>query len=225
MTDALQTPDRASLQRRTVTTLVGSQVLGGVGLSAGIAVGALLAEEVSGSARFAGLGGTFQVLGSALVAIPMARVMAARGRRPGLVLGYALAAAGAVGLITAGIIGSFPLLLVSSLAFGGATTANSQSRYAAADLAPPDRRARDLSIVVWATTLGSVLGPNLVGPSAPVADALGLPRLTGPFVFSLVGLLLAIVVVLVRLRPDPLLLSRRLALDEGGSPGSRRTAR
>ncbi len=179
MTDALQTPDRASLQRRTVTTLVGSQVLGGVGLSAGIAVGALLAEEVSGSARFAGLGGTFQVLGSALVAIPMARVMAARGRRPGLVLGYALAAAGAVGLITAGIIGSFPLLLVSSLAFGGATTANSQSRYAAADLAPPDRRARDLSIVVWATTLGSVLGPNLVGPSAPVADALGLPRLTG----------------------------------------------
>lgn len=219
VTDALRTPDRATLQRRTVTTLVGSQVLGGVGLSAGIAVGALLAEEVSGSARFAGLGGTFQVLGSALVAIPMARVMAARGRRPGLALGYALAAAGAVGLITAGIIGSFPLLLVASLAFGGATTANSQSRYAAADLAPPDRRARDLSIVVWATTVGSVLGPNLVGPSAPVADALGLPRLTGPFVFSLVGLLLAIVVVLVRLRPDPLLLSRRLALDEGGEPG------
>ncbi|QKE82538.1 MFS transporter [Arthrobacter sp. NEB 688] len=219
MTDPVTTADRATLQRRTVTTLVGSQVLGGVGLSAGIAVGALLAEEVSGSARFAGLGGTFQVLGSALVAIPMARVMAAHGRRPGLVLGYALAAVGAVGLVTAGIIGSFALLLVSSLLFGGATTANSQSRYAAADLALPDRRARDLSIVVWATTLGSVLGPNLVGPSAPVADALGLPRLTGPFVFSLVGLLLAIAVVLVRLRPDPLVQSRRLALDEGGEPG------
>ncbi|MGG5261085.1 MFS transporter [Phycicoccus avicenniae] len=211
--------DRASLQRHVVRSLVASQVLGGVGLSAGVAVGALLAEEVSGSAKYAGLGGTFQVLGAALVAVPMARVMAARGRRPGLALGYVLAAVGAVGLVTAGVVRSFPLLLVSSLLFGGATASNSQSRYAAADLALPQRRARDLSIVVWATTIGSVLGPNLVGPSAPVADALGLPRLTGPFVFSLVGLLLAIAVVLVRLRPDPLVEARRLAVDEGDEPG------
>ncbi|HMM95001.1 MFS transporter [Phycicoccus sp.] len=213
------TTPRDDLQRRTVRTLVGSQMLGGVGLSAGVAVGALLAEQVSGSARWAGLGGTFQVLGAALVAVPMARVMAARGRRPGLVLGYALATVGAAGLITAGVVRNFPLLLVSSLLFGGATASNSQSRYAAADLAIPARRARDLSIVVWATTLGSVLGPNLVGPSAPVADALGLPRLTGPFVFSLVGLVLAIAVIAVRLRPDPLVESRRRALDEGDEPG------
>ena len=114
---------------------MGTQVLGGVGLSAGIAVGALLAEDVSGSAKFAGLGGTFQVLGAALIAIPMSRLMAARGRRPGLVLGYGLAAVGAVGLITAGVVRSFPLLLVASALFGGATASNSQSRYAAADLA------------------------------------------------------------------------------------------
>ena len=60
-----------AVQRHVVRTLVGTQVLGGVGLSAGIAVGALLAEDVSGSAQFAGLGGTFQVLGAALIAIPM----------------------------------------------------------------------------------------------------------------------------------------------------------
>ncbi len=207
------------MQRRVVGTLVTSQMLGGVGLSAGVAVGALLAEQVSGSAEWAGLGGTFQVLGAAVIAVPMARLMAARGRRPGLALGYSLAALGAVGLITAGVIGSFPLLLASSLLFGGATASNSQSRYAAADLAIPSRRARDLSIVVWATTVGSVLGPNLVGPSAPVARALGLPRLTGPFVFSLVGLGLAIAVLTVLLRPDPLLESRRRALDEGDEPG------
>ncbi|NHI19602.1 MFS transporter [Phycicoccus endophyticus] len=194
-------------------------MLGGVGLSAGVAVGALLAEEVSGSAELAGLGGTFQVLGAAVIAVPMARVMAARGRRPGLVLGYVLAAVGAVGLVVAGVVGSFPLLLVSSLLFGGATASNSQARYAAADLALPARRARDLSIVVWSTTVGSVVGPNLVGPSAPVARAFGLPRLTGPFVFSLVGLVLAIVVVAVLLRPDPLAEARRLAVDEGDEPG------
>ncbi|KRE61968.1 MFS transporter [Nostocoides sp. Soil756] len=207
--------DRADTQRRVVRTLVASQMLGGVGLSSGIAVGALLAEQVSGSARYAGLGGTFQVLGAALAAIPMARIMAARGRRPGLALGYVSAAIGAVGLIASGVLRNFPLLLLSSLVFGSATASNSQSRYAAADLALPHRRARDLSIVVWATTVGSVLGPNLVGPSAPVADALGLPRLVGPFVFSLVGLLLAVGVVLLRLRPDPLVEARRQRLADG----------
>jgi MFS family permease len=208
-----------TVQRRTVRTLVGTQVLGGVGLSAGIAVSALLAEDVSGSAKFAGLGGTFQVLGAALIAIPMSRVMAARGRRPGLVLGYALAVVGAVGLVTAGVIRSFPLLLVASLLFGGATASNSQSRFAAADLAAPEHRARDLSIVVWATTIGSVIGPNLAGPSAPVAEALGVPELAGPFLFSIVGLVLAIALILLRLRPDPLVEARRRSVADGDESG------
>ena len=207
------------VQRHVVRTLVVSQMLGGVGMSAGVAVGALLAEQVSGSARWAGLGGTFQILGAAVIAIPMSRLMASHGRRPGLVLGYALAAVGAVGLVTAGLVGSFALLLVSSVLFGGATASNSQSRYVATDLALPAHRARDLSIVVWATTVGSVLGPNLVGPSAPLADRLGLPPLTGPYVFSVIGLLLAVAVVSVRLRPDPLLEARRRRIADGDDSG------
>ncbi|MBM6403288.1 MFS transporter [Phycicoccus sp. CSK15P-2] len=207
--------ERERTQGRVVGSLVASQVLGGVGVGAGATVGALLAEQVSGSARYAGLGGTFQVLGAALVAVPMARLMAARGRRPGLALGYGLAAVGAVGLVTAGAIGSFTLLLVSSVLFGGAVASNSQSRFAAVDLATPERRGRQLSLVVWATTIGSVLGPNLVGPSAPVARALGLPALVGPFLFSLAGLVLAVGVVLLTLRPDPLLEARRRRLDDG----------
>ena len=213
-------PTHDPVQQRVVRTLAGTQVLGGVGLSAGVAVGALLAEDVSGSAQFAGLGGTFQVLGAALIAIPMSRVMAAHGRRPGLVLGYVLAATGAIGLITAGVIRNFPLLLVASVLFGGATASNSQARYAGADLAHPQHRARDLSIVVWATTIGSVVGPNLVGPSAPFARALGLPLLTGPFLFSLLGLLLAIAVLLWRLRPDPLIEARQRRVADGDDSGA-----
>jgi MFS family permease len=202
------TGPRDPIQRRTLATLASTQVLGGVGLAAGIAVGSLIAEDITGSPTYAGLGGTFQVLGSALIAIPVARMMFARGRRPGLILGYALGVAGAVLIITAAVVGSFALLLVGSLLFGGATTSNSQSRFAAADLAAPEHRGRDLSIVVWATTIGSVLGPNLVGPAQPVARALGIPELAGPFVFSLVAIALAIVVLVLRLRPDPLVLSR-----------------
>ncbi|MCA1781946.1 MAG: MFS transporter [Dermatophilaceae bacterium] len=196
------------VQRRTLGTLASTQVLGGIGLAAGIAVGSLIAEDITGSSTYAGLGGTFQVLGSALIAIPVARLMAARGRRPGLVLGYALALAGAVLIITSAVISSFALLLLGSLFFGGATTSNSQSRFAAADLAAPEHRGRDLSIVVWATTIGSVLGPNLVGPAQPVARALGIPTLAGPFVFSLAAIAVAILVLVLRLRPDPLILSR-----------------
>ncbi|MGL5930504.1 MAG: MFS transporter, partial [Dermatophilaceae bacterium] len=133
------------------------------------------------------------------------------GRRPGLVLGYALAGVGALGLILSGVVGSFALLLLASVLFGGATASNSQSRFAAADLAEPAHRGRDLGLVVWATTVGSVLGPNLVGPAEPVADALGLPRLTGPFLFSCAGIALAVAFIAVRLRPDPLLEARRLA--------------
>lgn len=205
-----------ALQRRILGTLVSTQVLGGVGLSAGVAVGALLAEEVSGSTTWAGLGGTFQVLGTALITIPMTRVIAARGRRPGLALGYALAALGGLGLIVSGVAGSFALLLVASLLFGGATASNNQARYAAVDLSAPDHRGRHLSLVVWVTTVGSVLGPNLVGPSEPVAGVLGLPVLTGPYVFSVIGLLLATIVMWTRLRPDPLLEARRCEGEHAG---------
>lgn len=211
------TTTRDPVQRHVVRTLVGSQMLGGVGLAAGVAVGALIAEDVSGSARWAGLGSTFQVLGTALVAVPVVRTMAARGRRAGLVLAYLLAAVGAVGIIVAAVVGSFALLLAASLLFGAATTANNQARYAATDLAVPSHRARDLGTVVWATTVGSVLGPNLVTPGEPVARALGLPVLAGPFVFSVVGLLLALGLLLWRLRPDPLVEARRRHVASGGA--------
>lgn len=212
------TTHRDPVQRRTVATLSMSQILGGVSLASGVAVGALLAEQVSGSPTYAGLGSTFQVIGSALIAVPMARLSAARGRRPGLILGYGLSFVGALGLIASGIVGSFALLLVASLLFGGSTASNNQARYAAADLAAPAHRGRDLSLVVWATTIGSVLGPNLVGPSESVSRLLGIPRLTGPFVFSLIGLLLAIAVLVWRLRPDPLIEARRRAAD--ADPGA-----
>ncbi len=186
-------------------------MLGGVGVSSGIAVGSLLAEDIMGSADLSGLATTFKVNGGELIAIPMAQVMARRGRRPGLNLGYALAVAGAFLLIAAGVLRSFPLLLVGSALFGGATAANSQARYAAADLAEEAHRGRDLALVVWATTLGAVLGPNLIGPAGRLADVLSIPPLTGPFVLSLAGFGLSAGLLLLRLRPDPLIMARRLA--------------
>ncbi len=202
-----------AVQRRTLGTLAVTQVFGGVGVSAAIAVNALLAKQVSGSEQLAGLAQTFQVLGAAVATAVVAQLTHARGRRIGLATGYALGAAGAATSALAGILGSFPLLLVGAMLIGSITAAGGQIRYAATDLARPERRGRDLSLVVWATTIGSGLGPNLGGPGAALADRLGLPRLTGAYLFTLLGALVAIGVMWFFLRPDPLLLARRLAAD------------
>jgi MFS family permease len=205
------TYDVEAVQRRTLRTLMAAQVVGAVGITIGIATASLLARDLSGSEKLAGLAQTFQVLGTAVSAFLLARLMSRRGRRLGLVVGYLLGTAGAVLAVTAGVLGSMALLLVGALLLGATTAANNGSRYAATDLAPAHHRARSLSLVVWATTFGAVAGPNLTGASAWVADRLGIPALTGPFALGSVGMLAAAVLVAVFLRPDPLLVARAAA--------------
>ncbi len=206
--------DVAAVQRRTIGTLVAAQAVGAVGITIGIATASLLAKDVSGSERQAGLAQTFQVLGAAVMAYVLARIMSRRGRRIGLVTGYLTGSAGAVLVVVAGVVGSMSLLLVGAALLGSSTAANSAARYAATDLAPAATRARALSVVVWATTIGAVAGPNLTGLSASVAARLEIPELTGPFALASVGMLAAALVIGVLLRPDPLLTARAVAAEE-----------
>ncbi len=212
-------PEVAEAQRHTVRTLVITQAVGGIGLSAAVAVGALLAKDVTGSDEMSGLAQTAQTLGAAVVAAILAAYMSRHGRRPGLALGYLAGALGAGLCIVSGVARSFPLLLVGMVLLGAVTATNLQSRYAATDLALPAHRGRALSTVVWATTIGSVLGPNLGGLGATVARWLHVPEKAGPFVFTVVALLAAAAVMATRLRPDPLLLARRVrAQDPADDP-------
>jgi MFS family permease len=216
---SLQTSyDVEAVQRRTMQVLVSAQALCGLGNTIGIAVAAVLAEDVSGSESLAGLVQTMQVLGAALGSYLLARVMGARGRRIGLVAGYAAGAAGAGVCVLGGAVRSFPLLMVGAVLLGATSATNYQSRYVAADLAVPEHRARALSTVLWATTLGAVLGPNLVGPAGDLGAWLGLPELTGPFVISVPVVLTGAVIVWVFLRPDPLLVAREVAGRPVGGP-------
>jgi len=172
---AAPTATAADVQRRTVANLVASQALGGVGVSTGIAVIVLLAEDILGSAGLAGLPQSAQVFGSAAGAYGIAALSQRAGRRIGLAAGYATGASGAVLCVLAAVVSSFALLMIGAALLGCATAANSQARFAATDLAPATGRARALSIVVWATTIGAVLGPNLVGLAGNGAAAVGLP--------------------------------------------------
>jgi MFS family permease len=120
-----------------------------------------------------------------------------------------MAALGAALLVVAAVTGNFPLLIVGMLLFGSGNATSLQSRYAAADLAAPWHRARLLSLVLWTTTIGSVAGPNLAQPGKRLAETLGLPPLAGSFVISASALTVAVVIVFVAMRPDPLQLARR----------------
>jgi len=203
--------DLATIQRRTVRVLVLAQAVGALGITIGIATASLLARDLSGSESLAGLAQTAQVLGAAVASYYLARLMSRRGRRIGLAAGYLLGGAGGVLAVVAGVVGSMLLLMAGAALLGSATAANSGARYAATDLAPEATRARALSTVVWATTIGAVVGPNLTGPAGAVARALDIPELTGPFAIGAAGMLLAAIVVGVLLRPDPLLVARAAA--------------
>jgi MFS family permease len=203
--------DLDRVQRHTVRTLVVSQAVGAVGVTIGVATASLLARDISGSETMAGLAQTFQVLGTAGAAYGLARVMRRRGRRVGLVTGYLMGAAGAVLAVVAGVVDSMLVLLAGALLLGATTAVNSASRYAATDLATEEHRARALSVVVWATTVGAVAGPNLVGVGGSTARRLGIPELTGGFAIGAVVLVLAAGWVGVRLRPDPLLVAQASA--------------
>ncbi|UOY01609.1 MFS transporter [Blastococcus sp. PRF04-17] len=202
--------DAVAVQRRTVGVLSAGVALGGLGVTVGITVGGLLARDVAGTDSAAGLGTTAGVLGAAFLAVPLARISDRGGRRAGLAAGYAVAVLGALVTVVAAALSSLPLLLVGLFGFGAATACGLQARYAAADLASPERRGRDLSLVVWATTVGSVLGPNLAGPGADLGRWLGLPPLGGAFVVPAAVLAVVAGGLLLLLRPDPLLLARRL---------------
>jgi MFS family permease len=210
-----------TVQRRTVRTLVASQVAGGLGVSSGGSVGALLASDVLGREDLAGLVQSSQVLGAAMLALPAARLALAAGRRAGLAVGYGVAAVGGVVAVLAAQVQSFPLLLLGTALFGGGTAAGLQARYAATDLAPAERRGRALSVVVWATTIGGVVGPNLVGPAGWLGEQLGIEPLAGPFLVGAAMLAIGALVVAAGLRPDPLLVARSLQVKHADRPARR----
>jgi MFS family permease len=203
-------PDVATVQRRTVVLLFLTQVIAGVGVAVGGSVGALLAADIVGIG-LSGVAWSSNVVGAALFAVPAATIVERYGRRPSLAAGYFLAAAGALLVVVATLRHSVPLLFAAIFLTGGATAANYQSRYAAVDLAPPALRGRHLSLVMWATTLGAVVGPSLAAPAGVTLGRYGIPTLAGAFGFSALLFALATVALVLFLRPDPAVVARALA--------------
>jgi MFS family permease len=209
--------DRAALQRRTLTSLRMAQVPGQAAVAGMVAVVTLLASDMLGSDRLAGIGSASFTLGAALTMVPLAAFMRRRGRRPGMTAALLIGAAGGAIAATGGQLRFFPLFVVGMILVGAGQASTLQGRYVAADLAEPGHQATAIAAIVWIGALGAVFGPLLTPFEKAAARSIGLDELIGPFVFATVLFLVAAAVVWTRLRPDP------LAVSGGIDPTAERT--
>jgi len=197
--------ENTAQQKRVIQTLSAAQILNGIGTAGTVAAGSLLVASISNSESLAGLAQTTTVLGAAMMALPLARLTQKGGRRLSLISGFSIGGLGAVLAILGGIHKVLFLMLAGSFFIGAASASGYQARFAAIDLATAENRSRNLSFVVWGSTVGAVTGPNLMQPSGDIAHYFNLPRLVGPYFIVGISLALASAVIYVFLRPDPYL--------------------
>ena len=197
--------DRATQQRKVIRTLSTAQILNGVGTSGTVAAGSLLVTSISKSESLAGLAQTTTVLGAAIMALPLAKLTQIGGRRLSLMSGYLVGVIGAVLAIIGGTHKVLFLMLAGAFMVGAASASGYQARFAAIDLATPENRSRNLSFVVWGSTVGVVTGPNLMQPAGDFSHFLHLPRLVGPYFIAATSLSLASIAIFIFLKPDPYL--------------------
>jgi len=170
-------------------------------------VSVLAISDLLGSSTFAGLSTGASTVGSAISAGALATYMQRKGRTPGLSLGFGVAAAGGLLAIVAIQAASLPVFLVAMVFVGvGSGTAN-LSRYAAADLSSVERRSRDISTVIFASTFGAVLFPLFIGVAGSVAASFSLDENAGGFAMGLVLFVVAAAVTWLLMRPDPLVVA------------------
>lgn len=198
---------------REQAKLITAQLLSGAGIASGYAVGGLLAEEITGQTSMAGFAQMSVILGAGLIAYPLAVLAGRSGRRKALTLGFGIGTLGAVVVLIGVALQFLPLFMLGMMMCGSSTASGLQARYAAVDLADPAAAGRAMSLVVWATTVGSVLGPSFTAPGAHLGETLGMNGLAGPYLISMVAFALA------TLSASTLTKSVAAGTDHPGEPG------
>jgi MFS family permease len=198
------------LARRITQTLFLGLSLGSAGFLAAATVSAIVGAELSGRPSWAGVPSAVYQAGVAGAASLWGRAMDRLGRRPTLILGMLSGMSGA-GLASVGVsLRSLGAFLLGLMMMGAAQSALQLGRFVAAEVHPPEKRGRAISRVVLGGTVGAILGPLLVGPAGSAARRLGLTALAGPYALSAVLFGLALLVLFVRLRPEPREVARQV---------------
>lgn len=207
-------PVTEGVRRRLMATLFGAQSINSAAMTLSFTPMAIAAVSLTGNEALAGVPATVVLLGRAGAAFPIGALMDRRGRRAGISLGLLGAVIGAAVMVAGLLQSSFALFLLGALLTGTGRGASEQARYVAADIEPPERVANGIGTLVFANTVGAVLGPLLIPWSEGWAEGRGLIGLVGPYVLAALLTAAALATIFVFLRPDPRDISRRTLHDK-----------
>lgn len=194
---------KESDQQKISVALFVSQSLFSAAMIAMFTLMPIIGAELSGRDSAAGLPSTVLLVGRAIAAYPLGWAMDRIGRRLGLSAGFGMTVFGAGVAIYGIVVGSFLVFLAGVLVVGFGRAAADQSRYVAAEVYEPERRAKVIGLIVFAGTIGSIVGPSLVNFSTSLMTRYELPTHAGPFFMTMGLALLAFLVIFLMLRPDP----------------------
>jgi MFS family permease len=194
---------------RDIFLLACCQALLLVNTSGLITVNGLAGYSLAGDKAFATAGVTSYVLGSALSAMPAALWMAKVGRRRGFMIASLLAVAGSGICALALTWSSFVVFCLGTAIMGIYTAVGLQYRFAAAEVAGPEFRAKAISLVLAGGIAGGFLGPEVA--------RWGRALLPTPFLGSFV-LLAAIALVALGVQSTVRVPAPRMAARGGGRP-------
>ncbi len=188
--------------KRNTTLFALSQMFSGVGMQFAFGLGPLMVIALTGSAALAGLTVALIGLSRFLISYPLGKITDTFGRRPGILLGLALALVGALMVGFSIRLRSFALLLGGMLVFSMGMNASQQLRVAATDMFLPHMRAQALGYVALGSLVGLVISPTLVSFAERIAPGLGQEPLSLPWLMLPV-LILSGMVFVAFVRPDP----------------------
>lgn len=210
--------------RRNMTLFVLSQSFTGPGMAFAYGIGPLMVIALAHSASLAGLSVSLIGLSRFLVAYPIGKITDSYGRRPGILLGLALALVGAIALALSMSAHSMALLAGGMLVFGMGMNAAQQLRVAATDMFPPHRRAQALGYVALGSLAGLVVSPAVIAFTERTSQRAGLDPLALPWLVLPV-LILGGMVLIAFVRPDPKEIGMNLDRYYPGLPAAPRTVR
>ena len=193
--------------RRNALLLAAGLVFQSGMIQLAVALGTVTIVSVTGIHSILGLGPAVFLIAGALAVGPAGRLSDRVGRMPVIRGGFVLGTTGP--WVTAGgcAAKSGALVFLGLAMCGAGQTIVLLSRAAAAEMFPPERRARGMSIVLFGVVSGAIWGPLVFGPmfSGRSFDAkdLVIPWLAAGL-FTIAGLVLSYGV-----RPDPRELSKR----------------
>lgn len=203
--------DYDRIAKKITIVLFLSQSLSSAGFIAAFTVNALVGVDLTGQPAMAGVPGALYVLGQASGAVIWGFSMERIGRRWGLAIGQVIGVIGSAIAVVAVVNRSFLFFLIGLVFVGIARSAVDLGRFAAAEVHLPMKRGRAISNVVLGSTVGAIFGPLLVGPTGRLAMKAGFPELAGPYGIGFTVLVLAAILILSGLKPEPRDIGRELA--------------